>query len=63
MSSESTDNVYDNYEADGDDFKKHVFTSTAKDKALSTERRRKMEDKLEMLRIKRELGLEDDFTF
>lgn len=63
MSNQSIDNLYDKYETDGDDLKKHGFTSVTKEKSLSTERRRKMEDKLEMLRIKRELGLEDDFTF
>jgi hypothetical protein len=63
MSNESIDNLYDIYQADGDDLKKHGFVSTANEKALFTERRRKIEEKLEMLRIKSELGLEDDFAF
>ena len=57
------DELCDQYDGDVNDPGKNHLASTANDKALSTERRRKMEDKLEMLRIKRELGLEDDFTF
>ena len=57
------DELSDQYDGDVNDSGKNHLASTANDKALSTERRRKMEDKLEMLRIKRELGLEDDFTF
>ena len=63
MSSESIDNLYDTHEVDGDDLQNHGFNSTANEKALYTERRRKIEEKLEILRIKHELGLEDDFTF
>tara|TARA_B100000446_G_C10504000_1_gene324255 strand:+ start:179 stop:355 length:177 start_codon:yes stop_codon:yes gene_type:complete len=53
----------DTYETTGNDLKMYGVMSPENEKALYTERRRRVEDKLEMLRIKLELGIEDDFTF
>lgn len=57
------DNLYDQYDIDSESSNGHEPISISSDKALATERRRKAEDKLEMLRLKRELGLDEDFTF
>lgn len=54
------DNLYDENENSDEKQRSH---SHLDEKAVYTERRRRIEDKLEMLRIKREIGIEDDFTF
>ena len=63
MGDESLDDFYDECEGDENNYKENESSPPMSEKTMYTERRRKIEDKLEMLRIKRELGLEDDFTF
>jgi hypothetical protein len=60
MSFIELDDVFDDYEGKEEN-EKITLSSDMSEKALYTERRRKIEERIEMIRINREIGLDDDF--